>query len=44
VAVADAGYWHTEQMQNIINRGTQVLVPPESVKRKTARPGWQGGL
>jgi transposase len=44
VAVADAGYWHTEQMQNIINRGTQVLVPPESPKRKTARPGWQGGL
>jgi transposase len=44
VAVADAGYWHTEQMQNIINRGTQVLIPPESPKRKTARPGWQGGL
>jgi hypothetical protein len=44
VALADAGYWHTEQMQNIINRGTQVLVPPESIKHKTARPGWQGGV
>jgi len=44
VALADAGYWHAEQMQNIINRGTQVLIPPESPKRKTARPGWQGGL
>jgi hypothetical protein len=31
-------------MQSIINRGTQVLIPPESPKRKTARPGWQGGL
>jgi hypothetical protein len=30
--------------QNIINRGTQLLIPPESPKRITARPGWQGGL
>ncbi len=44
VALADAGYWHTEQMQSIINRGTQVLIPPESPKREAARPGWQGGL
>jgi transposase len=44
VALADAGYWHKEQMQNIINRGTQVLIPPESPKRTAARPGWQGGL
>jgi transposase len=44
VALADAGYWHTEQMQSVINRGTQVLIPPESPKREAARPGWQGGL
>jgi len=44
VALADAGYWHKEQMQNIINRGTQVLIPPESPKRTAPRPGWQGGL
>ena len=44
VAVADAGYWHQAQIENIINRGTQVLVPPDSVKRKAARPGWHGGL
>jgi len=44
IAIADAGYWHQVQMQNIINRGTQVLVPPDSIKRKAARPGWQGGL
>jgi transposase len=44
VAVADAGYWHQAQIENIINRGTQVLVPPDSIKRKVARPGWHGGL
>jgi len=44
ILVADAGYWHQVQMQNIINRGTQVLVPPDSIKRKSPRPGWDGGL
>jgi transposase len=44
VLVADAGYWHQVQMQNIINRGTQVLVPPDSIKRRSPRPGWDGGL
>jgi hypothetical protein len=43
IALADAGYWHQVQMQNIINRGTQVLVPPDSIKRKSPRPGWDGG-
>jgi hypothetical protein len=38
LAVADAGYWHQVQMQNIVNRGTQVLVPPDSIKRQGARP------
>ncbi len=41
-ALADAGYWHKEQMQHIINRGTQVLIPPESPKRKTAPAGLAG--
>jgi transposase len=44
VAVADAGYWHQVQMQRIVNRGTQVVIPPDSIKRKSARPGWSGGL
>jgi len=44
VAIADAGYWHQVQMQRIVNRGTQVLIPPDSIKRKSARPGWSGGL
>jgi transposase len=44
VLLADAGYWHQDQMENTINRGIQVLIPPDAGKRKTARPGWDGGL
>jgi transposase len=44
VIVADAGYWHQAQMETIVNRGIQVIVPPDAGKRKTARPGWDGGL
>jgi transposase len=44
VAIADAGYWHQVQMERIVDRGTQVLIPPDSIKRKSARPGWRGGL
>jgi transposase len=43
VVVADAGYWHQAQMENVINRGMQVLIPPDALKRKGARPGWDGG-
>jgi transposase len=43
VVVADAGYWHFQQMDEIAAQGTAVLIPPDSTKRKTARPGWQGG-
>ena len=41
--VADAGYWHQAQMENVINQGTQVLIPPDALKRGGARPGWDGG-
>jgi hypothetical protein len=44
VALADAGYWHQEQMDSIVSRGIQVLIPPDAGKRKGARPGWDGGL
>src|SRR5439155_9780381 len=44
VLLADAGYWHHDQMQNVINRGIQVLIPPDADKRKGPRPGWDGGL
>jgi hypothetical protein len=43
VALADAGYWHQKQMESVVSRGTQVLIPPDSKKREGARPGWKGG-
>jgi Transposase DDE domain len=46
VLLADAGYWHQEQMERIVATGTQVLVPPDSSRRrgKSTRRGWDGGL
>ena len=43
VAVADAGYWHHDQIDSVAARGIAVLIPPDSRNRKTARPGWQEG-
>jgi transposase len=43
VAVADTGYWHEPQMDNVITGGTQVLIPPDAGKRNKPRRGWQGG-
>src|SRR3954453_1322020 len=45
VVVADAGYWHLEQMNEITGDGVAVLVPPDSSRRKDkpTRPGWNGG-
>jgi Transposase DDE domain len=44
VLLADAGYWHQQQMERIVDRGIPVLVRPDASKRKRARPGWSGGL
>jgi transposase len=44
VVIADAGYWHKRQMENVVCRGIQVLIPPDSGLRESARPGWDGGL
>jgi transposase len=44
VVLADAGYWHQDQMENVVNRGIQVLIPPDAATRRGARPGWEGGL
>jgi hypothetical protein len=44
VVIADAGYWHKRQMENVVSRGIQVLIPPDSGLRTSARPGWDGGL
>ena len=43
VAVADSGYWHEEQMDQVVNMGTQVLIPPDAGKHDTPRRGWDGG-
>ena len=43
VVVADAGYWHHDQMDDLAGRGITVLIPPDAGKRKGARPGWDGG-
>jgi transposase len=43
VAVADSGYWHEQQMDNVIGGGTAVLIPPDAGKRATPRRGWTGG-
>jgi hypothetical protein len=42
--LADAGYWHQVQMERVVSRGMQVIIPPDAGKRKGARPGWDGGL
>jgi transposase len=44
IVVADSGYWHQDQMERIISRGIEVLIPPDAGKRKGTRPGWDGGI
>jgi hypothetical protein len=43
VVLADAGYWHGEQIDELMGRGIQVLIPPDASKRTGTRPGWDGG-
>jgi transposase len=44
VAVADAQYWNEQHMDHVTSQhGIQVLIPPDSGKRKGERPGWTGG-
>jgi hypothetical protein len=42
--LADAGFWHTEQIERLTGRGLAVLIAPDAGKRKGPRPGWNGGL
>jgi transposase len=42
--LADAGYWHGNQIEHLLADGFQVLVPPDSMIRQGARPGWEGGM
>jgi transposase len=43
VLLADAGYWHGEQMQRILDRGIEVLIPPDTGRQRTTRRNWDGG-
>ena len=43
VLLADAGYWHGEQMQRIADRGIEVRIPPDTSRRRTTRRNWEGG-
>src|ERR1035441_2558031 len=44
VTVADAQYWNEQHMDDVTREhGIQVLIPPDSGKRKGERPGWTGG-
>src|SRR3954466_6866808 len=43
VLLADAGYWHGEQMDRIVDRGIQVLIPPDTSCRRPTRRNWDGG-
>jgi Transposase DDE domain len=44
IVLADAGFWHSEQIERLTGRGLAVLIAPDAGKRKGARPGWNGGL
>ena len=41
--LADAGYWHGEQMQRVVDRGIHVLITPDTSRRRPARRNWDGG-
>jgi hypothetical protein len=43
VALADSGYWHEQQIDEVVNMGTQVLIPPDAGKHGRPRRGWTGG-
>ena len=42
--LADAGYWHTNQIEHLHADGFQVLVPPDSIVAEAPRGGWEGGM
>ena len=44
VVLADAGYWHKLQMEEIVSRGTVVIIPPDAKNRDGERPGWNKGM
>src|SRR5581483_2252235 len=44
LALADAGYWNEQHMDEVnAHKHIQVLIPPDSAGRSEPRPGWTGG-
>jgi hypothetical protein len=43
VMLADAGYWHQQQMDKIVGRGIQLIIPPDADRRKGSKPRPGGG-
>ena len=44
VALADARFWNERHMDHVTaEHGLEVLIPPDSSKRKSPRRGWTGG-
>jgi transposase len=43
VVLADAGYWHGDQIDELMGRGVVVLIPPDGAGRQGTRPGWNSG-
>jgi transposase len=43
VVLADAGYWNSEQMERVVDRGIQVLIPPDTSRQRATRRNWSGG-
>jgi transposase len=44
VVIADAGYWHNRQIEQVTERGIEVLIPPDGTIREGHRPGWEHGF
>ncbi len=42
--IADAGYWHNRQIEQLTDRGIEVLIPPDGNMREGKRPGWEHGF
>jgi hypothetical protein len=43
LVLADAGYWHGEQIDDLMGRGVVVLIRPDGAGRQGTRPGWNSG-
>src|SRR4051794_34106562 len=43
VVLADAGYWHGDQIDQLMGRGVVILIPPDGAGRQGTRPGWNSG-